>query len=414
MSQVLVVGGGSGLQPRLRRIAPGVTTAVLCRASVLHWVHRLEENKAVIVLNDAAGLDTWLAAARHLHQEWPIDTVASLAEIDQDKAAAIAEHLGIPFHSPEVVRRCHDKTAMREQLNASGVEKTPFRRVADAGELADFYAEVGPPLLVKPSRGRASAGIATVRSEGDVESAFATSHDATAPRLEPSLPLAERFVEGPEFSVEAVTHQGHHYVFAITEKFKDEATKVELGHVVPARIPEVDADRILAHVRACLTALGITSGITHTEVILGPDGPVLVETHLRQAGDEIAELVEIATGVDITELFLRQIAGESIAEREEVASRAERPHYRAAGAIRYLAPPPSGRLAGIDGLEEARALPGVQDVTRLVDDGSVLSGLRSSYSRLASARVAAGDADAAVRVAREAVAVLGVRVAEES
>ncbi|MFJ8623754.1 ATP-grasp domain-containing protein [Kitasatospora sp. NPDC093550] len=391
-----------------------MTTVVLCRASVLQWVHRLEENEAVIVLNDAAPLEAWLAAARHLHQEWPIDTVASLAEIDQDKAAAIAEHLGIDFHSPEVVRRCHDKTTMREQLNASGVEKTPFRQVASAGELAEFYAEVGPPLLVKPSKGRASAGIAVVRSEADVERAFTTSHDARAPRLEHSLPLAERFIEGPEFSVEVVTHQGHHYVFAITEKFKDEATKVELGHVVPARIPDVDADRILAHVRACLTALGITSGITHTEVILGADGPVLVETHLRQAGDEIAELVEIATGVDITELFLRQLAGESIADREEVASRAERPHYLAAGAIRYLAPPQSGRLAGIDGLAEARALEGVQDVTQLVEDGSALSGLHSSYSRLASARVAASDADTAVRRAEEAVAVLGVRVAEEA
>lgn len=410
---VLVVGGGSGLQPRLRRAAEGVTTAVLCRASVLPWVHQLEENQAVVVLNDNAGLEDWLAAARYLHQQQPIDTIASLAEIDQEKAAAIAEDLGLAFHSSEVISRCHDKRAMRERLNDTGVEKTPFRQVADTAELAEFYAEVGPPLLLKPSKGRASAGIAVVRSEVDIDQAFAISHGATAPRMERSLPLAERYVDGPEFSVEAITDEGSHYIFAITEKFKDERTKVELGHVVPARISAAEADQILDHVRTCLTALGIERGITHTEVILGADGPVLVETHLRQAGDQIVELVEAATGVDITELFLLQIAGVSLADHPEITSRTERPHYRAAGAIRYLAPPESGCLAAVDGLQDAAAMEGVEDVSQLIADGSPFNGMHSSYSRLASARVRAADADAAVRLAQEAVAGLRVRTVDE-
>lgn len=414
MSRVLLVGGGSDLQPRLRAVSEGLSTVALCRATVLPWVHQLGDNKAVVVVHDDSPLEKWLAAARFLHAEYAIDTVAALAEIDQDKAAAIAEDLGLEFHSTETVRLTVDKNAMRERLRTARVEKVPFRQVADVAELAEFFAEAGPPLLIKPSEGRASAGIAVIRSAEDIEPAFrrADGADGDAPRLERSTPMAERYVEGPEYSVEALTHRGTHYVFAVTEKLKDETTKVELGHVVPARIGADAQEAILAHVRACLTALGVERGITHTEVILGKDGPFLVETHLRQAGDWIIDLVTAATGIDITDLLLRQIAGADLAELDELASRRERPHYHAAGAIGFLAPPDCGRLAGIDGLEQAGELPGVQFVHRLIEDGGELSGLRSSYSRLACIRVEAEDAEAAVRLRDEAMATLHVRVDE--
>ena len=287
---------------------------------MLGWVHQLEENRAVIVLHDDSPLDVWLAAARHLHEEWRIDAIAALAEIDQDKAAAIALDLGVPFHSPETVARVNDKVAMRTALNGAGVESIPFAQVASLGVLEDFFFEHGAPLLLKPAKGRASAGVAVVRSKADLKDAFHLTRDAKAPRLEQSMPIVERYVEGPEFSVETITHEGVHYIFGIAEKFKDDRTKVELGHVVPERISEHESDTLVAHIRRCLTAM-IRQGLTHSEVILGADGPVFVETHLREAGDQIIELVEAATGVDLTELLLQQIAGVDLAQSPEVRAR---------------------------------------------------------------------------------------------
>jgi biotin carboxylase len=407
--RILIIGGGSGLQPRLRRTSPHVSTAVICRASVLGWVHQLEENQAVVVLHDDSPLKAWLAAARHLHEEWPIDAIASLAEIDQDKAAAIALDLGIPFHSPETVAKVHDKVAMRTALNESGVESVPFAQVASVGELEDFFIEHGAPLLLKPAKGRASAGVTVVRSRADLEDAFQFTLDAKAPRLEASLPIVERYVEGPEFSVEAITHDGVHYIFAITEKFKDDRTKVELGHVVPARISEQESDTLVAHIRRCLTALDIRQGLTHSEVILAADGPVLVETHLRQAGDQIIELVEAATGIDLTELLLQQIVGVDLAQSAEVSARRVSPSYQAAGAIRYLAKDVVGTLDRLEGLAGVSDIDGVDSAEQLLADGSPLEGLRSSYSRIASVRVHADDADSAVKLADEALGQLSVR-----
>src|SRR4051794_11475270 len=308
----LIVGSGSQFQRRLRQVDPSIETVVLCRASVLPFVAGVEENQGVVILKDGTPTDRWVSVAHRIHDEWHVQAVASLSEVDQDKAAAVADALGLPCHSIETGACVNDKQRMRDALARSGVERLPYRQVRSLDELEAFYDEVGPPLILKPTSGRASVGVSVVKSRDELAAALRHTHEARGPRLDPSPPLAERYVDGPEFSVESITHAGIHRVFAVTEKFRDLATKVETGHVVPARIDVVAERALIEHLQAALTALGVRTGITHTEVILGADGPVIVETHLREAGDEILHLVEDVSGVDMADLYLRQVAGEDI------------------------------------------------------------------------------------------------------
>lgn len=416
MKRILLVGGGGALQTRLRALAPGVATAVICRASILYRVPRPQENDAVLALSDDAPAASWIAGARYIDAQWPVDAVATLAEIDQDKAVGIAEALGLPFHSAETMEAVHDKTAMRKMLRDKGLDDLPNARLNGLSDLERFYERHGPPLLLKPGRGRGSAGVAIVRDRDDLEGAYATAARAEAPRLEPSPPVVERFVEGPEFSVEMVSHDGVHYAFAVTEKFTDPRTRLELGHVVPARIAEDDRDRMLARVRASLTGLGVASGITHTEVILGgPERtPVLIETHLRHAGDDIPELVHGATGVDMVELFLRQTAGEDLASVPELIERAGAPLYSAAQAIWFVTGDRRGTLERIEGLREAAESASVVAVDQLIDDGAPCPEPVHSFARLASVRVHAADADTAIDAARANAALLKPVIAPEA
>ncbi|CAM5519032.1 ATP-grasp domain-containing protein OS=Streptomyces glaucescens OX=1907 GN=SGLAU_17320 PE=4 SV=1 [Streptomyces glaucescens] len=405
MTHVLIVSGGSHLHDLLRDADPDIRTSVICRASALPLVSGVGENRAVIVLADDTPLAGWLAAARLLHQERPVDRVAAFSEIDQERAAAIAERLRVPCHRLRTVRLAQDKARMRRHLRAAGIEDVPHLQSADLAELTAFQEAVGGKVVLKPTSGRASVGVAVASTPGELPAALAAT-GARVPRLDPSPPLAEAFVSGPEYSVEAVTADGTHHVLAVTEKFKDEATKVETGHVMPARVSPDTERRIVAHVRTVLDSLGVTLGPTHTEVIVGPDGPVTVETHLRIGGDEILHLVRDVAGVDIYELWARQFAGRSVAGDPGLAARRETPVYDGAAAIAYLAPDLRGRLVRIDGWDEVRALDGVRDARQLLPDGTELTGLHSSYARLAHVRVHAENPDAAVALAEKAVSLL--------
>jgi len=414
--RILMVGGGRELQDRLRAVDAGIRTAALCRASGLDLIRGIDVNDATIVLPDAADVVTWVSAARQLHAVWPVDRVVALAEIDQDRAAEVAVALGLPYHSPDVVALANDKVRMRRHLARAGVDDLPATQIAGVEELAEFHRRVGP-VIVKPAAGRGSAGVAEVHSPADVAAAYAhalagandTGRGGAC--LQRSSPMAERLLTGPEFSIEAFTVDGFHHAFAVTEKFLDARTKVELGHVVPARIPAGTAARIVAYVEKVLTALGVRFGITHTEVILHDGEPVIVETHLRKAGDEIIPVVRSATGVDLDDLTVRQAAGHDLADEPELKMRRDGPCYQGAGAVVYLAPDLTGELLGVDGGERAAAVPGVVEYRQLVADGAQLTGLSSSLARVARVRVEAATAEEALAAGRQALAALRVRVA---
>lgn len=404
---VLIVGGGSDLQRRLR-VERGATTSVLCSAEVLTFVPEPGENHAVVLLPKGAPESDWLHFARSIHESLPVTRVASLAEIDQDKAAAVAAALGLDFHAAGTVRWVHDKVGMRARLAEAGVERIPNAIVRNPDDVVARASEWGYPIVLKPSRGRASTGVSIVSRAEDAPRAFARSSGATAPRLDPSEIVAEPMLVGNEVSAESISEGDEHVVVAITQKHTDEATRVEIGQVVPATLPDDTVASIHEHVARVLSALDVRAGVTHTELFLCDDGPHTVETHLRPAGDEIPELVHDATGVDMLDALLRQVVGERVVADVRARLRAE--ELRGA-AIWYVTSDVPGELLGVDGVDEARAQPGVRDVQVLLGPGAQVGDLISSYSRVAFVRARGHDAGDALRRARSAAASLRVRVA---
>jgi hypothetical protein len=107
-------------------------------------------------------------------------------------------------------------------------------------------------------------------------------------------------VRGPAYSIEAFSFAGRHVVVAVTETLVDPAGLVELGPTVPARIIASLEQAIVAAVTRFLDVMRLCDGPTHTEVRIGPRGPVVVESRDLIGGDRITELVRDAYGIDLT------------------------------------------------------------------------------------------------------------------
>jgi cysteine synthase A len=56
---------------------------------------------------------------------------------------------------------------------------------------------------------------------------------------------------------------------------------IETGHLYPAGLDTATAAALTATTRAVLQAAGVRLGPTHTELRLGPDGPVVIELNCR-------------------------------------------------------------------------------------------------------------------------------------
>ncbi|MGZ8801146.1 MAG: ATP-grasp domain-containing protein [Mycobacterium sp.] len=396
---VLVVGSGRDLPARVRRALPGTETSVICRLEFVAKLREVTEHTRVIAVRHDAPDEEWVALARAAHELHPFTRIATFGETDQDRCAVIGEALGITTHTPRIVELVHDKHAMRIRLRETGVDTTASAVVADLEALSAFVGEHGLPCVVKPVAGAGSAGVAVVRHDSELAPAF----ERAGSRFD-DLPdagvLVEQFHEGPQFSVEAFSELGEHQVVSITRKFSDPISFVELGHVASADLTASQQEDVHDYVERVLEALGVEFGATHTEIVLTPAGPRVIETHVRMGGDEIPALTFDATGVDLAEYVVKQTVGEKVLPDIRAVLVEKRPAR--SSAIWFVAAPAAGVLADVSGVDEARDAEGVTEVELLVRPGSTIGALESSDSRVAYVRAVGETPDLAVDAARKA------------
>jgi biotin carboxylase len=402
---VLFVGREEGLARRYRRSSSDVSVSVMCRMEHLSQVRFSADCFRVLAIPADADLEEWVGMAQALHAFHHVSRIGLFGEQDIDRAAAIGEALGISTHSCDTVRWVQDKCAMRARLRAVNLEDTPAVIVADRDMLHSFAAECGLPLVVKPNGGTASVGISVATTEADLDASFARA-SAEQEGFRSRGVLAERFFEGPQFSIEGFSENGEHVFVAITRKYSDPVTLVELGHVMPA--PLSDADRLaIEHYAAdILDALGVRFGPSHTEFVLTAEGPRIIETHLR-VGD-MYSLVPGTTGIDLVEMQIQQTLGERVLPeiRRMQNERSQQSRY---GALWYANSDLHGELVKIVGIGDSSSKPDIT-VKPLVEPGEQLDGLRSNYSRLAEARAFAQEPQLALAMAQEAIKELRIVV----
>ncbi|MEE4491492.1 ATP-grasp domain-containing protein [Streptomyces sp. BE230] len=405
---LLIVSGGRDLPDRARDAWPGLRTTVICRPEVVPRLRSREKIQRLIVLREDAPVEEWVAAARFVHAIDPVDRLANFTEKDTEKTAAIGLDLGLAWHSADTVRAVADKYAMRRVLAEAGIGRVVAETVHDVEGVLKVAERTGYPLICKPVRGVASKGVTRIDGPADIPRALAWGAEG-AGDLDAADLLVEEFLTGDEYSVECVSEDGEHLAVGITLKISEHDHFVEVGHVVPAPLPDADATRIRTAVTDMLTALGVRQGVTHTEVIVAADAVHIVETHLRPAGDEIPELWARVSGVDLIDVVARQAVGIKVLDslRAALAAPSDGP---VAAAIWYACPDAVGEIVEVTGEEEARALEGVVDVEVLREPGKRLKGVTGSFARGAHVCAVGTSQDEALRRAQEGVRKLSFTV----
>jgi biotin carboxylase len=210
-----------------------------------------------------------------------------------------------------------------------------------------LYEELDYPLIVKPAENSASFGVTVVSSGEDIQQAIKDAGQWTheSPHGIPFSReiLIQEYIPGQEFSVEALSVSGRYLPWGVTMKFTTEGkARAETAHIFPAPIPALLRDKILQAAEQTAVALGITNGISHTEIKLDKKGnPRIIESCSRPAGDYIPRLVELATGENPIGMYVKQSIGELGFDFVPAKP------FRYA-AIQFLRPVTEGRIRWID------------------------------------------------------------------
>lgn len=342
------------------------------------------------------------------HRDLAPAAVVPLVEYATPFAARLAERYGLPGAGLGAAELLRDKSMLRKVTRAAGIANPQSRAVAGPDEVRTFMTAHPGKVVLKPANRQASVGTQILGDPDAVDAVWAacTVQDEgvfVPDRAMPLRMLVERYVSGREYSVEMLVRDGEPRFANVTGKVLCPGPRpIELGHIVPADIPEELADLLSERTTQVLRAIGFGTGVVHCEWIVSDGVPHLVECAGRFAGDGIVELIEQAYPVELVRGYYTLMKGGE--PTEPLPCRA-----RYGAAVWFLSAEP-GVVDSVTGIEEARAVPGVIACDIGVSAGERVPELRSSWDRIGDVMARASTPAEAMRRAEEAVGHLHVKV----
>lgn len=350
---------GHGYIPAAHRL--GLAVALVERQEFLDQVR---EEIDVAHLCAGAADQYWLPAALTAAESHRPGAVIPYAEPQVVAAAWVNERYGLPGASLGAAIASRDKGLQRALLTRASVAQPEFL-LAQTIDEARAFAAAREGVMVKALHSSGSRGVSLAQTDEELAQRFSAASPGEAL-------VIEEYLEGPEYSAEALIRDGRVVFRNYTEKLTTGPPEfVEIGHIVPAALsPEEEAlaDQALD---AIVTGLGVGTSLMHAEFRIADGVPHFIETALRTPGDHIMWLIELAYGFD----FFGAVV--------EITARLPRQAFLPAtgtSAIRYLEVRP-GTVRHVKGAAEARALPGVEHLELPYEGGQPLGKIRMSRDR---------------------------------
>jgi hypothetical protein len=386
MTRVLVLAATTGYQTRSFGEAAGRLGVELVYATDrCHLIEDPWQDQAIPIRfhDEDAAVEAILDVARSK----PFDGVIALGDRPTVIAARVAQALGLPGHPPAAAADARHKQRTRERLRDAGLPVPWFFTVPSAtGTHARRPRIPSFPCVVKPVALSGSRGVMRADDQTSLAEALERlrallrSSEVRAERNDAhETILVEGFIPGREYAIEALLHHGALHILAIFDKPEPLLGPFfeETIYVTPSSAPVDVQDRIGEAIRKAAKAIDLHHGPVHAECRVSPatrsarseQADVFVlEVAARPIGGLCARALRFTDAaspeplalspqppvpIPLEELLLRHALGEDPGgwRRENVAS-----------GVMMIPIPRRGMLRGVEGVDAARQVDGIDDV----------------------------------------------------
>jgi len=279
----------------------------------------------------------------------------------------------------------------------------PFFRVGLAA-VPEAAAHQAPyPCVLKPLGLSASRGVIRADDPGEFVAAFARIKAMLEKSGDEYLQV-EAYIPGREFAVEGVLTHGAMRVLAIFDKpdplegpFFEETI-----YVTPSRESRAAQQSLCDAVARAVGALGLYHGPFHAELRANDCGVWMLEVAARPIGGLCSKALRFGDGMPLEELIVRHATGGDISAL---------PLADGASGVMMIPVPRGGVYEDVAGVDDARAVAGVDDVIITAKAGQALLPLPEGGSYLGFIFARGGDPAEVERALRCAHDKLSFRIA---
>ena len=234
------------------------------------------------------------AATKH-----KINGIITMSDLPVRSVAYVCEKLGLNGLSINAAQICTNKHLLRVCMQKNNILTPTFLKITTDNEIKNI--KINYPVIIKPVDSSASRGVKKIYSADELKTAYFEAFKYS----KCGDVIIEKFIEGPEYSIEALCYDDKIYIIAITEKITHGYKNVyfvEDRHIIPASISSEKEKKIRITVINAIKKIGLNSCAVHAEIKYSINGPVIIEIGARLGGDYItSDLVPLSTGVNIHE-----------------------------------------------------------------------------------------------------------------
>ena len=260
-------------------------------------------------------------AVLSLARELQIDGIMSFA-VDPGvvTAAYVADRMGLPQAGPyESVCILQNKELFRSFLESNGFnvpKSRGFSTYEEAYSDRDYFTW---PVIVKPVDSAGSKGVSRVDSPDDLKAAFenAKSHSFSG------KVIIEEFIEkeGCSSDSDCFSVDGElKFVSFSAQRFDERASNpyTPAAYSWPSTMTREQESELTSELQRLITLLGMRTSIYNVETRVGRNGKCyIMEVSPRGGGNRLAEMLRMATGVDMITAAVKAALGEKVTDIEQ-------------------------------------------------------------------------------------------------
>ena len=329
--------------------------------------HLTPKNSIKIELND---LNASVSEICRFGASYPLKAIIGIDQETTYLASIASEALGLRHNSPSAVEIAENKYRFRSRMANSGLPTPWFTLVSIEDIISGQITDLPYPVVVKPLTLSASRGV--IRVDNAEELSEATNRirkilsTTECSGLAFDHVLIEDYIPGQEVAVEGLLDDGNLRVLALFDKPDPLIGPYfeETIYVTPSRLPNHTQSEIIASIGVAVKMLGLQEGAVHAEVRINKDGIWPIEIAPRSIGGQCARSLEFGVAGHLEDILIRHAMKlpQHIQIEENVAS-----------GVMMVPIPAAGILRDVQGIEAARSISGIQDVTITIPIGDTLT-----------------------------------------
>lgn len=245
-----------------------------------------------------------------------------------DIATPIISRIGQKFNlssiSSEMASLYTNKHRMRDFCREIKLKYPEYKICKTKEDVISLFSELKNPIIIKPIDCNSSKGVYTINSESDIDKYF--TETLSYSRVEKAV-LAERYINGTEFTIDGIKTPSKHYTLAISEKkhFKHNSNIAE-ELLFSHQNEEFDYEQLKATNDKYILRSELPFGFTHAEYKYENGEFYLIEIAARGGGNMISSVItQYMSGYDtynyLIDCFMGKIVEKDFSIQEQFRER---------------------------------------------------------------------------------------------